>query len=508
MPETRHRVKATEMAKRLTQEEMEVIQQKMAADQARLHAESEALHRQRTEFEREMENSRRELRAEREELDERARETKDDKSQNPPDFENTNRTFSQTPLPTTAHVYGGYPPMARNEFDFSIGPKVSYREATEGVPTFDGYNPPLSQFARACRRALEIIPPAAERNLTRILINKLRGRAISAVEDEPCDSVSQLIDLLTGAFSSHRTIDQYRGELSSIFMRPREHVLDYISRVKDLRIAIIDTERQIKGLTDPRFCADIDGLTIRAFYEGLPLEYRMFMKPEVYGQPSEAFTDAKAAAKRIELEKQRHGSGTGRREYSVNPIGNPLAHSTPHRSTNQYREQRPSAAPPNNYNYNNRSNNYNYNRANNYDNRGNNYANRANNYENRANNYDNRANNYNRNNAGQYSPRPRENYNAPRATETRRAERAYNGTMPEANQRQTQNKFCRYCKVPGHEASECRKHLYNNPQPGNAYRASGPADANRQNSPQNTRPVNPIVAETRQEMADESESLS
>jgi len=67
-------------------------------------------------------------------------------------------------------------------------PKVSFREATECVPSFDEYNIPLSQFIRACRRASETVPPFAERNLTKILINKLRRRAYYAVEDELCDN--------------------------------------------------------------------------------------------------------------------------------------------------------------------------------------------------------------------------------------------------------------------------------------------------------------------------------
>ncbi|KYN18585.1 hypothetical protein ALC57_09099 [Trachymyrmex cornetzi] len=71
-----------------------------------------------------------------------------------------------------------------SSIESSQPPKVSFREATECVPSFDGYNIPLSQFIRACRRAKETVPPSSERNLTKILINKLRGRAYYAVEDE------------------------------------------------------------------------------------------------------------------------------------------------------------------------------------------------------------------------------------------------------------------------------------------------------------------------------------
>lgn len=185
-------------------------------------------------------------------------------------------------------------------------PKVSFREATESVPNFDGYNIPLTQFTRACRRARDIIPPHSESNLTKLLINKLRGRAYYAVEDEPCDTVAQLVDLLNGAFGSPQTIDQYRGELSAIYLKPYEHVLDYISRVKDLRMTILDTERRLKGQLDLHFLSEIDQLTSRSFCDGLPLEYKLQMRTDKYLPHTDAFAIAKTIAKRRELDKLRY----------------------------------------------------------------------------------------------------------------------------------------------------------------------------------------------------------
>ena len=64
-----------------------------------------------------------------------------------------------------------------------------FREATECIPSFDEYNILLLQFIWACRRARETVPSSAERNLTKILINKLRGHAYYAVENEPRNNV-------------------------------------------------------------------------------------------------------------------------------------------------------------------------------------------------------------------------------------------------------------------------------------------------------------------------------
>lgn len=185
-------------------------------------------------------------------------------------------------------------------------PKVSFREATESIPNFDGYNISLAQFARACKRAREIVPPACEYNLTKLIINRLRGRAYYAVEDEPCDTVTQLIDLLTGAFGSPKTIDQYRGELSTCYLRSGEHMLDYISKIKDLRTAIMDAERREKGGLCPATNKEIDELTARSFCDGLPLQYRLQMRPEHHIHPFEAFSAAKILAKREELDRQRN----------------------------------------------------------------------------------------------------------------------------------------------------------------------------------------------------------
>ncbi|KYQ47818.1 hypothetical protein ALC60_13148 [Trachymyrmex zeteki] len=95
-------------------------------------------------------------------------------------------------------------PPARGNYtlDNAPSPKVSFKEATDSVAYFDGYNIPLAQFTRACRRAREIIPPSGERNLTKLLINKLGKRAYYAVEDEPCNSITDLIDLLTDTFGT------------------------------------------------------------------------------------------------------------------------------------------------------------------------------------------------------------------------------------------------------------------------------------------------------------------
>lgn len=294
-------------------------------------------------------------------------------------------------------------------------PKVTFREATEAVPHFDGYNLSLSQFTRACRRAREIVPSSSERNLTKLLVNKLRGRAYSAIEDEPCESVTQLIDLLTAAFGSPKTIDQYRGELSTVFLGPKEHILDYITRVKDLRTAILDAERRENGYVTERITMEIDELTARSFCDGLPLEYRLQMDRSLHSTPSEAFARAKAIAKRQELDKLRYNANDRPGPRPNRPASRPDTYPIV-RDADRPRVYIP---PP---------------RARYQD---------VNQERNQA--------TWRRDRSRTDSPQNRED----RPTR-------FGARTPSSSREQPERKTCRYCKNIGHDISECRKREYNN----------------------------------------------
>lgn len=450
--------------------EIQILDQKMRDKEARLRAQERQLQQQLADFElarKKLENEREDINARQNELSEKERELKawSDRS------ELTEIQHTLPLQPNEQYVYHTHVPAQGNDSGNRISlPKVTFREATESVPSFDGYNIPLQQFTRACRRARELVPPAAEKDLTRFLINKLRNRAYYAVEDEPCDTVTQLIDLLTGAFGSPKTIDQYRGELSMIYMKQHEHIIDYISRVKDLRTSIMDAERRAKGHLDPRFVAEIDALTARSFCDNLPLEYRLQLKPEAYHSYTEAFASAKIIAKRQELDRQRYEprnrENRDRDYYRVNPIGNPVAHSTPRRFDQPaYRRDNPPRFNP--------SRGYPVTQPNAYS------------------------------REPLFQPnRPRADY--PPRENVNRPSNNYNRSINSPERRENTNnsagsgKICRYCKNPGHDIEECRKRQYNNSrknESGNLNGPPGPSGAARADNARNTRPVNPIDTE-------------
>lgn len=358
-----------------------------------------------------------------------------------------------------------YFPQPRQQWYESPPPRVNFRDALDSVPIFDGHNISLSQFTRACRRARETFPSASEFDLTRLLLNKLRGRAYYAVEDEPCDSVTQLIDLLNCAFGSPRTIDQYRGELSSIYIKQNEHMLDYIARVKDLRTTILDAERRERGTLNDNAIREIDGLTARAFCDGLPLEFRLQLSPNHHVMPFEAFSHVKVLAKRRDIDKERYESSRGtpreRASYDMHPVGRPLAHSTPLRTDTRRDREPPRPTDP-------------------YADRG--YAQRY---------------NYPRPNV---YPRPRP------PIERYREEQARNAHFPAGNPsyrttnervRERNAPVCAYCKNVGHTIDECRKKRYNDnvAKSGNANHPSRTTDEPRAGtSREESRPIKTIQA--------------
>lgn len=470
-------------------QELSLIEKNMLEKDARLRAQEAQLRRQFEELQhsqQEFEREKDKLHLRENELLARERDSKEKWSDHHDvsPLDHTQNTYPPFPGHIGQAGYNMPPPLRSNDTfnDASFMPKITFREATDSIPLFDGYNTPLLQFTRACRRAREMIPAAAERNLTKLLINKLRNRAYYAVEDQTCETVTQLVDLLTRAFGQRKTINEYRAELSTVFMKPNEHILDYISRVKDLRSMILDVERREKGQIDLHFSSELDELTKRTFLKGLPFELRVSLPLETHSNYLDVFATATDAAYEREAENQRYEAyyrdNRNRDFRRLAPIGSPLAHSTPQRS--QYRPA---------YRANDRS------FANRNDDDAPRYRDNT-----RATTYrdDTRALASSR----QQDIRPRsylrrDNNPEPRYTGNYRHEDARAPTNNVTTDRPvaTANKWCRYCKKSGHEIEECRKRQYNNdrrPDSGNPRDPSRRTDAPRADPPRNTRPIHPI----------------
>ena len=184
-------------------------------------------------------------------------------------------------------------------------PPISIKDAVETVPTFDGSKPSVFQFLRACERAKSMVPPQYESHLVKLLMNKLRGYAFLAVEDASVSTVKEFGNRLKDMFAPAKTVNEYRGELGSIYQRPGEEIFSYIDRVKNLRLAIIDGEQSRHGNISTSLQESIDMDTREAFLRGLP--HDVYMRTMLVGCDSldEAYRQAVNSTREMELINDR-----------------------------------------------------------------------------------------------------------------------------------------------------------------------------------------------------------
>lgn len=303
----------------LSEQELEIMQQQVHEQQKKLQKEAETIKRAHEELRKEQDETAKEKkRLEQGSKDRQIEELKIQLNTLYQEIEmQKEKKERRDPLPGDG-LAGESQPHTIQGIEDSI-PGVSLREVIDTIPTYDGYNISLQRFVTACRRARDLLPSSSERHLTRLLINKLHGRAYWATQDEDCQYLTDLIDILTSTFGTNKTTDQYRGELSMIYMKPEEHILDYITRVKELRTAVIDTSRRTDNTR--HLTQDIDDLTIRAFCDGLPRTYKLEMNPREYLIPSEAYAAARKIAKGLEIEKSRYGNTNSVNATNCNPKG-------------------------------------------------------------------------------------------------------------------------------------------------------------------------------------------
>ena len=182
---------------------------------------------------------------------------------------------------------------------------ISIKDAVETVPTFDGSKPSVFQFLRACERAKSMVPSQYESHLVKLLMNKLRGYAFLAVEDASVSTVKEFGNKLKDMLAPAKTVNEYRGELGSIYQRPGEEIFSYIDRVKNLRLAIIDGEQSRHGNISISLQESIDMDTREAFLRGLP--HDVYMRTMLVGCDSldEAYRQAVNSTREMELINDR-----------------------------------------------------------------------------------------------------------------------------------------------------------------------------------------------------------
>lgn len=180
------------------------------------------------------------------------------------------------------------------------------RDALETIPAFDGYKIPVHQFCRACLRAREMLPSHLEVSLIQMTVNKLQGHAFLAVEDLTFVTVADLCEHLKNTFAPVKSLNQYRGELGNIFQKTNEHVLDYIARVKELKMAVREGEEKLQGSLTQSVEENLKAEVLEAFVRGLKPEIALRLKVEGLEDFDKAVLKTVQLSKIIETEKARY----------------------------------------------------------------------------------------------------------------------------------------------------------------------------------------------------------
>lgn len=180
---------------------------------------------------------------------------------------------------------------------FSLG----LRDVISEIPTFSGTNISIDRFSQACRRARDALSPHQEADLVKAVRTKIFGRAYCIIEEERFSKINDLLDSLKTKLHPLKSSYYYRGLLSDIFKNSAEHIIDYIQRVKDLKISIQDAERQEGRALDPH----IDNFTLDCFVNGLPSTMKILLKFKGYINLTDAYNSAIIISNEMEQENSR-----------------------------------------------------------------------------------------------------------------------------------------------------------------------------------------------------------
>ncbi|XP_066600125.1 uncharacterized protein [Prorops nasuta] len=179
---------------------------------------------------------------------------------------------------------------------------MSMKDVLTTIPIYYGSNLTYFQFARACKGAQKMVPIEAEPNLTRMLRTRLKGHAYLVVQDEDFLSVNDFLKILKHAFAPARSRYYYKGQLASIYKAAEESIIDYIARIKDLHTAILEDEDLDEGTNSSK---ELNDFTLVSFIEGLPHDYKLYLRLEGYNTMREAFKNAIKYSKILDLERER-----------------------------------------------------------------------------------------------------------------------------------------------------------------------------------------------------------
>lgn len=178
---------------------------------------------------------------------------------------------------------------------------VSLKDAIKIIPEFDGSNISLGQFLDGCMEAKEMVEPAAERNLLRLIKTKIFGEARQSIADQSFNTVAELRDYLRTIYVSTKSIQQLIGELGREYQREGESVLSFANRIRGIGRKILENKKlTAEGLTSS-FRKSTEDNIAECFRQGLlpSIEQRLGNSEDI----SEILKEAIQIEKRMEAQE-------------------------------------------------------------------------------------------------------------------------------------------------------------------------------------------------------------
>ncbi|CAL1671718.1 unnamed protein product [Lasius platythorax] len=196
-------------------------------------------------------------------------------------------------------------------------PTLKLKDVVANIPSYNGYNISIFQFARACERARNLLSSVQEPQLVQFIITKLEADAYQVIEGNIYTRVVDILDKLKAIFAPNKSIAQYRGELANTYKLPGETILHYAGKIKDLKSAILDgNRRQGKGMKQS-FADEIDEEVLEAFINGLRSNIITRMEHRSITNLDEAIEWAVKISNNLEAEKAHERSSAQKSNFVI-----------------------------------------------------------------------------------------------------------------------------------------------------------------------------------------------
>ena len=189
------------------------------------------------------------------------------------------------------------------------------------VPTFDGKN--LFKFIKACKRLESQIPRHAQADAVTLLKTKVSDSAFVSIEHLEFDDIKDFVSRIRQVFAPHQTSNYFRGKLAALARQSNESILDFISRVSELKTAIIEctcAEKYQDTLSVTQL-DDIEREIMSGFKLGLPPFFRIQLDKNALTL-QQLFDDAIRVDKQEESDREKYrGTLTHNRVAEKRPEG-------------------------------------------------------------------------------------------------------------------------------------------------------------------------------------------